>query len=100
MCDLRQKNLIALTLSSPVMVNPALGIEWGHGWGIERGNHGVKLWQWGNNPGFRSFAMCSLESGNGFVALTNHHQGMVMAERIAQQVLPGEHKAFRFFMVG
>jgi hypothetical protein len=34
------------------------------------------------------------------VALTNHHQGMVMAERIAQRALPGEHKAFRFFMVG
>lgn len=96
---LRQEKLLALTLSSPVMVDRSLGLEWGYGWGIERSNNGPHLWHWGNNPGFRSFAMFSPVSGDGFVAFTNHHQGINMAARIAQDVLPGEHQAFNFHMV-
>jgi CubicO group peptidase (beta-lactamase class C family) len=96
---LRQEKLLALTLSSPVMVDRSLGIEWGYGWGIERSNSGPHLWHWGNNPGFRSFAMFSPASGDGFVAFTNHHQGIAMAARIAQDALPGEHQAFNFHMV-
>lgn len=97
---LANERLAALTQSAPVNVNPSLGLEWGYGWGIERSARGANLWQWGNNPGFRSFAMFSPTSGDGFVVFTNNDRGMAMAVPLAYDVLPTEHNAFRFSMVG
>jgi CubicO group peptidase (beta-lactamase class C family) len=91
---------VALTMAAPVTVDAALGLEWGHGWGIERTPRGVVLWQWGNNPGFRAFAMVSPESGDGFVVFTNGERGLAMALPIADEVLPGDHPAFGFRMLG
>lgn len=54
------------------------------------------IWQWGNNPGYRAFAMASSRSGDGFVLLTNSENGLKLAEPIAQTLLPGEHNVFRF----
>ncbi|TAK87880.1 MAG: class A beta-lactamase-related serine hydrolase [Aquabacterium sp.] len=49
--------LMSLTMADPVSVDLALGLTWGRGWGIEAAAGGPYLWHWGNNPGFRSFAM-------------------------------------------
>lgn len=97
--------LLALALSHPASVSLELGLEWGYGWGIERTGSdnmgsGAVLWQWGNNPAFRSFAMLSASSKDGFVLLTNSDNGMPLASALAFQTLPGEHNAFRFSMVG
>ena len=92
--------LRALCVSMPVMVDRRLGVEWGLGWGIERAERGINLWQWGNNPGYRSFAMVSPASGDGFVLLSNHDRGMALAVPLAQAVLPMAHNAFRFPLVG
>jgi len=97
---LADARLVATAMSVPVPADADLGLEWGYGWGIERTARGATLWQWGNNPGFRAFAMVSPESGDGFVVLTNSERGMAMAVPLAQEVLPGEHPAFRFRMVG
>lgn len=94
------EQLLALALSNPAMVDRALGLEWGYGWGVERMGTDAVLWQWGNNPGFRSFAMFSASSGDGFVLLTNSDNGMPLASALAFQILPGDHNAFRFSMVG
>jgi CubicO group peptidase (beta-lactamase class C family) len=91
---------VVLTMSAPVTADAALGLEWSFGWGVERTARGVVLWQWGNNPGFRSFAMLLPESGDGFVVLTNGERGLAMAVPIADAVLPGSHPAFRFRMLG
>lgn len=91
--------LVARTLAHPVEVDRALGLQWGLGWGIERAQGGPYLWQWGNNPGFRAFAMASASSGDGFVVFTNSERGMPIAASIAQRVLPAEHNAFRFSWV-
>lgn len=92
--------LLALSLSKPAPVDRGLALEWGYGWGIERMGSQAVLWQWGNNPGFRSFAMFSVSSKDGFVLLTNSEDGMPLAAALAFQTLPGEHNAFRFSMVG
>jgi CubicO group peptidase (beta-lactamase class C family) len=97
---LADPRLLAETLSAPVSVAPGLGIDWGYGWGIERQARGANLWHWGNNPGFRAFTMVSPESGDGFVVFTGSDQGMALAVPIAHEVLPMEHNAFRFSMVG
>lgn len=92
--------MVSLILSKPVEVDAALGLAWGYGWGIERTNNGLNLWQWGNNPGFRTFVMFSPSSKDGFVIFTNHEQGMPLAVALAHQTLPSSHNAFRFDMVG
>jgi CubicO group peptidase (beta-lactamase class C family) len=97
---LANQRLLIQTASTPVGVAPTLGLEWGYGWGIERTANGANLWHWGNNPGFRSFTMVSPESGDGFVVFTSSDQGMALAVPIAYEVLPMEHNAFRFSMVG
>ena len=97
---LADDRLTSLTISAPVQVNGELGLEWGYGWGIERAEGGPYLWQWGNNPGFRAFAMASVSSKDGFVILTNNERGMALAVPLAYATLPVEHNAFRFSMVG
>lgn len=87
--------MVALTLANPVATEPALGLTWGNGWGIETAAGGPYLWQWGNNPGYRAFAMVSVSSGNGFVLLTNSERGMPLAAPIARSIIPAEHGVFR-----
>ena len=92
--------LRSLTVARPMAVDPALGLSWGSGWGIETAAGGPYLWQWGNNPGFRAFAMVSLTSGDGFVLLTNSERGMPLAAPLAQATVPADHGVFRFHMLG
>ncbi len=91
--------LRALILADPVPVDPAQGLAWGHGWGIEYAEGGPFLWQWGSNPGFRAFAMISASSGDGFALFTNSERGMPLAASLAHAVLPGKHGVFRFHML-
>ncbi|MBB5017847.1 CubicO group peptidase (beta-lactamase class C family) [Chitinivorax tropicus] len=94
------KAMLTRTLSLPIVVETKLGLSWGLGWGIETAAHGPYLWQWGNNPGFRAFAMMSATTGDGFVLLTNSERGMPLAASLAQQLIPAEHGVFRFHMLG
>ncbi|WP_374583389.1 serine hydrolase domain-containing protein [Pseudoduganella sp.] len=96
---LTDESLLAMTLSTSVEADKPLGLAWGLGWGIEQGAGGPYLWQWGNNPGFRAFAMASTVSKDGFVVLTNNANGMPLAASLARLVLPAEHNAFRFSWV-
>lgn len=98
---LLDNQILSLTMSRPVVADRELGLDWGFGWGIERGNGGPFIWQWGNNPGFRSFAMASVATKDGFVILTNSESGMGLAVPLAYSTLPvALHNAFRFSMVG
>lgn len=94
------QSLLSLTLANPVTVDPKLGLSWGSGWGIEEAQGGPYLWQWGNNPGFRAFAMVSSTSKNGFVLLTNSDRGMALAAPIARATVPADHGVFRFPSLG
>lgn len=86
--------------ASPVTVDPDLGLAWGLGWGIERGRDDATIWQWGNNPGYRAFAIASLRTGDGLVMLTNGENGLELAEPVTRRVLPGEHRLFRSPILG
>lgn len=87
-------------IASPVPVDPALELSWGLGWGIARSADDVRIWHWGNNPGYRAFVMASVRSGDGLVMLTNSENGLKLAEPLAQQVLPGQHKLFQSPILG
>ena len=90
---------VSFALAKPTEVDSALGLQWGLGWGIERAPGGPYIWQWGNNPGYRSFAMASVTSKDGFVILTNSERGMPLAASVAHSILPADHNAFRFSWV-
>lgn len=92
--------LLTLSTAAPVAVDPALGIRWGLGWGMERGQDDATIWQWGNNTGYRAFAMASVRSGDGFVMLTNSENGLELAQPLAQKILPGQHTVFESPILG
>ena len=85
--------------ASPVTVSRPLKLQWGLGWAIEEADDGPFVWHWGSNPGYRSFVMASIRTGDGFVMFTDSDNGMALAEPIAQFVLPGKHKLFEFSML-
>jgi CubicO group peptidase (beta-lactamase class C family) len=91
--------ILRLTTTAPVTVDGRLGLVWGLGWGLERAGDGLNLWHWGSNPGYKSFVMVSIKSGNGIVILTDNERGLVVAEPLVNIVLPGHHNAFSFRML-
>jgi CubicO group peptidase (beta-lactamase class C family) len=93
------QQVMQLIVQSPATVLPKLGLEWGLGWGVERGERETFLWHWGNNPGYRAFVMASTSSGNAVVMLTNSEEGLAMAEPIIAKVLPGTHNVFKSYLV-
>ena len=96
---LADANLLSLTVANPVPTATELGLAWGYGWGIETAAGGPYLWHWGNNPGFRAFAMASMSSGNGYVLFTNSERGMPLAAPLARSTVPADHGVFRFHML-
>jgi CubicO group peptidase (beta-lactamase class C family) len=96
---LGDERLLALITEFPVPVESRLDLSWGNGWGIERVGSDAYLWQWGNNPGYRAFVMASPRTGSGFVLLTNSESGLALSEPIANAVLPGAHRVFKFRML-
>ena len=96
---LGDERLLALITDSAVPVEPRLDLSWGNGWGIERVGSDTYLWQWGNNPGYRAFVMASPRTGSGFVLLTDSESGLALSEPIANVVLPGAHRVFKFRML-
>lgn len=88
-----------LIVETPVSVVPTLGLAWGLGWGIERGDKENFLWHWGNNPGYRAFVMASTSTGDAVVILTSSEDGLKMAKPIVTAVLPGRHDVFRSYFV-
>lgn len=86
--------------TSPVTVDSSLSVIWGLGWGLERTQNDLYIWHWGNNPGYRAFVIASVQTGDGFVMLTNSENGLELAEPITKTILPDEHKLFQLPMLG
>jgi len=86
-------------VDSPVVVQPKLNLSWGLGWGLEQTPEDLFLWHWGNNPGYRAFAMVSPRSGDGFVMLSNSEAGLALVEPLSKLVFPGTHPVFRFHLL-
>lgn len=96
---LRDESALRLTTAAPVSASARPPLDWGLGWGIEHLPSGPCIWQWGNNTGYRAFAMASVRSGDGFVLFTNSERGLLLAEPLANLVIPSEHPSFQFRML-
>lgn len=97
---LNDERLLAQLSAAPVDADPGLGISWGLGWGIAHSRDDAMIWHWGNNPGYRAFAIASLRSGDGLVMLSNSENGLALAQALTDKVLPGEHRLFQSDILG
>ena len=66
-------------------------LAWGLGWGIERGEGGRAIWQWGNDPGYKNFVIGRPADRQGVVVFTNGDFGASVYTDVVGQVLPGPH---------
>lgn len=83
---------VAEMLRPHVQLTPA--VAWGLGWGLESTDRGRAFWHWGDNPGYTSFLMGSLDPGMGVVIMTNGDNGKALWRPIIDLVLGGDHPAF------
>jgi CubicO group peptidase (beta-lactamase class C family) len=79
------------TMMSPA-VEVAPSIQWGLGWGIERGSAGTSIWHHGDNSntGFTAFMMLNVRERCGVVYFANSVSGLSIAREVAALV-PGSH---------
>jgi CubicO group peptidase (beta-lactamase class C family) len=69
-------------------------LSWGLGWGLERDEDGLLLWQWGANNSFRNFVMADPANGRAVVVLTNSENGPLVYERVIAGLTGRDHAAF------
>lgn len=82
---------VAEMLRPHVHLNGA--VAWGLGWGLEFTDRGRAFWQWGDNPGYKSFAMGLPDLGEGMIVMTNGDNGTALWEPIVHLALGGDHPA-------
>ncbi len=68
-------------------------VSWGLGWGLEIGSRGHAFWHWGDNPGYKSFAIALREAGKAVVVMTNGDAGQAVCEHVIDRLLGGDHPA-------
>ena len=65
-------------------------LAWGLGWGIEIGEENA-IWQWGSDPGYKSFVIARPAHRLGVVVLTNGDRGAEVYAAVVRELLPGPH---------
>jgi hypothetical protein len=68
-------------------------IAWGLGWGLQVSGQGRAFWHWGDNPGYKSFALALRDARKGVVVMTNGDGGRPLCAWIVQRVLGADHPA-------
>jgi CubicO group peptidase (beta-lactamase class C family) len=69
-------------------------IAWGLGWGLAATAAGQSFWHWGDNPGYKCFAVALPATRTGVVVMTNGDGGLEVCAAIMRRMLAGDHPAF------
>ena len=69
-------------------------VAWGLGWGLEP-DAGF-FFHWGDNDGFKAFVVGSPTDRSAVVVFTNGTNGMAIMPDVINQLMPGDHPAFRW----
>lgn len=69
-------------------------VAWGLGWGLQVTRDGRAFWHWGDNPGYKSVTLTSLDARQGVVVLMNGDNGSTLWEPIVRLALGGDYPAF------
>lgn len=70
-------------------------LAWGLGWGIEEGDTGRAIWQWGSDPGYKNFAIGRPADRTGVVVFTNGDRGAPVYTEVVRRILPGPHPSLQ-----
>jgi len=79
-------------LTAQVRIDKTL--SWGLGWGLEHSAGGDAFWQWGDNSGFKNFAVGYRDTGLGIVVLTNGDDGLWLCREVVTRVARRPAPAF------
>ena len=71
-------------------------LAWGLGWGLEIGEV-TAAWQWGNDPGYKNFAIGRPSERSGVVVFTNGDHGADVYAPVVRELLPGPHPSLEAF---
>lgn len=89
---------LAYALRYPALSTPTTSVkgtlDWGLGWGLERGAGRCFAWHWGANDGVANLFVVDLASQAAVVVLTNGDAGRQVYERAARAVFGREFDAF------
>ncbi len=66
-------------------------VDWGLGWGIQRGERGPGLWHWGDNGDFRCYVLFYPETRDGVVYFTNSGNGLAIARPLVSTLYEDTH---------
>ncbi|WP_456429656.1 serine hydrolase [Rhodocaloribacter sp.] len=69
------------------------GIHWGLGWGLQETADGRAFWHWGDNRGYKSFAIAFPEQRRGLVFFTNSDNGMLLLHALLAETLGSDQPA-------
>jgi CubicO group peptidase (beta-lactamase class C family) len=71
-------------------------VSWALGWGLESSGEGRAFWHWGDNRGFKSFAIGLPDAGTGAVVMTNGDDGRRLCAWVVQRLLGTDHPALEW----
>lgn len=78
---------------STIQVDAGDGIFWGLGWGLQPTLSGAAVWEWGDNPGYKTFAYLTPDASKGFVMLSNSANGMLILSDLFESIIGGPQTA-------
>lgn len=71
-------------------------LDWGLGWGLQKGERAPAIWHWGDNGNFRCFVIAYPSLGEGFVYFTNSNNGLAITDELLSLLYDDEHWAVRY----
>ena len=74
-------------------------LAWSLGWGLERRPECDWFWQWGDNSGFKHFALGSRRQGRAVLVLTNGDKGPHVYRTVVEAALGVRPEALSFKMI-
>ncbi|MEW7289317.1 serine hydrolase [Aquimarina sp. 2304DJ70-9] len=97
---IQQKGLHADTftemLTPQIEVDKDLGLTWSLGFGVQKDNNGLGLWQWGDYGIFRNYILAYPEHKLAVVYLTNSFNGLGINKDIIAHTIGGQSSGITF----
>ncbi|QXD13828.1 class A beta-lactamase-related serine hydrolase [Rhodocaloribacter litoris] len=69
------------------------GMRWGLGWGLQPAGDDLAFWHWGDNVGYKSFAIAFPRSRRGLVFLSNSNNGMLLLHALLKETFGQDQPA-------
>lgn len=96
---IRDGSLVGATWTR-AMRSPAIavvdGVTWGLGVGLQGTGDSLAVWHWGDNTGFKAFAIVFQHSGDGVVYLSNADHGMSIVHELLTAAFGAGQAAERY----